>query len=82
MELLCNRIYLLDEQEAKLIIEGKWNDLALNYKTSENLEAFTFERANDLVLYSRRKLVMKPIFVKTGTNIFQRRKMIIIIQLC
>lgn len=40
----------LDEQEAKLIIEGKWNDLALNYKTSENLEAFIFDMvANDLV---------------------------------
>ena len=40
----------IDEQEAKLILDGKWNDLALSCKTSENLEAFIFDMvAKDLV---------------------------------
>ena len=40
----------IDEHEAKLILDRKWNNLALNYKTSENLETFIFDMvAKDLV---------------------------------
>lgn len=47
--ILQQNLYV-NEEESKLIINGKWKNLAMNYKTSEELETFIFNMiAKDLV---------------------------------